>query len=92
MLLLHDNRCAICRLSPSSVGPLVIDHDHDSGTVRGLLCKGCNLGLGHFKDDPYLLDDARKYLRERGCLATREVVRIEREMKHPERGEGTTSL
>jgi Recombination endonuclease VII len=92
MLVKQDNRCAICCLSPASVGPLKIDHDHDNGAVRGLLCRSCNLGLGHFKDDPYLLDDARKYLFEYGCHATREVARLDHEMKHPETAKGTTSL
>ena len=92
MLTEQENCCAICRLSPESVGPLVIDHDHDNGTVRGLLCRGCNSGLGQFKDDPYLLDDARAYLLEHGCRATREVARIEHEMRHPETAQATTSL
>ena len=92
MLVEQDGECAICRRPPTSVGPLVIDHDHDNKQVRGLLCRSCNLGLGHFMDDPYLLDDARKYLLERGCAATREVKRYEREAAHPETKDGTTSL
>jgi hypothetical protein len=73
MLTEQDGRCAICRLHPVSVGPLCIDHDHDSREVRGLLCLSCNTGLGDFKDNPYLLEDAAKYLFERGSAATREV-------------------
>ena len=39
-----------------------IDHDHETGKVRGVLCQGCNVSLGHFKDDPALLEKAIVYL------------------------------
>lgn len=50
--------CVIC----GSNEALVVDHDHVSGKVRGMLCGHCNRGLGHFKDDPELLEFARIYL------------------------------
>lgn len=40
-----------------------IDHDHDSGIVRGVLCALCNTGIGMFRDDPELLLRAVEYLR-----------------------------
>jgi len=57
----QGNVCAICGDAPKGKA-LAIDHDHETGTIRGLLCDHCNMGLGHFKDDPDLLLAAVKYL------------------------------
>ena len=45
-----------------------IDHNHNTGKVRGLLCTSCNQGLGRFKDDLYLLTKAHKYLEKYGTV------------------------
>ena len=50
--------CVIC----GSEEKLVVDHDHKTGKVRGMLCNHCNRGLGHFRDDPMLLEFAAQYL------------------------------
>jgi peptide methionine sulfoxide reductase MsrB len=50
--------CIIC----GSQENLVVDHCHKTNIVRGMLCNHCNRGLGHFKDDPQLLEFARIYL------------------------------
>lgn len=50
--------CVIC----GSEEALVVDHDHLTGKVRGMLCNHCNRGLGHFKDSPMLLEFAAQYL------------------------------
>ena len=62
----QDGKCAICMTSVLDVTRiLVVDHCHDSGTVRGLLCDNCNLGLGNFKDNIETLQQAIIYLTER---------------------------
>ena len=52
--------CVIC--GDTQDQQLAIDHDHSTGAVRGALCSRCNLGLGHFRDDPELLRFAALYL------------------------------
>jgi hypothetical protein len=41
---------------------LVVDHDHNTGAVRGLLCHSCNTGLGHLGDSVETLARALDYL------------------------------
>lgn len=68
-LLEVQRECQIC----GSTDALVLDHDHDCcpyrggcpACVRGLLCHGCNVGLGFFQDDPALLERAVAYLHSR---------------------------
>lgn len=56
--------CAVCgTTAPVGRGQQFhVDHDHATGVVRGLLCSECNTGLGKFKDDIRLLENAMKYL------------------------------
>lgn len=54
--------CAICKNYCATGNSLAVDHDHQTGQIRGLLCKNCNTGLGLFKDDKDLLDSAKLYL------------------------------
>nr|BEK65028.1 hypothetical protein KPHV_22550 [Kitasatospora purpeofusca] len=65
MLKEQKYRCWICRnpfeMRSSNLSPHV-DHCHGSGEVRGLLCRTCNLALGHFKDDLGRLRVAIHYL------------------------------
>jgi hypothetical protein len=63
LLLRQDGCCAICKSpEPKGRGRWHVDHDHKTGAVRALLCTGCNLGVGHFRDDPKLLRAAADYL------------------------------
>lgn len=58
----QKNRCAICQLESTDV--LRVDHDHETGIIRGLLCHSCNLVLGHAKDNVQILKRAQAYLRK----------------------------
>ena len=63
--------CAICGEMNRNGGALSIDHDHQTGHNRGLLCNRCNPGLGYFRDNPDLLRKAAEYLdgfRPKGLL------------------------
>jgi hypothetical protein len=67
MLAEQGGRCAICRVRPTEEKRLSVDHDHETGENRGLLCQECNLGLGKFRDNTVRLRAAADYLeRERG--------------------------
>jgi hypothetical protein len=54
----QDGKCAmpVCEREAFSV-----DHDHDTGRPRGLLCQGCNVALGFVESEVWLAD-ARAYL------------------------------
>lgn len=60
LLKIQGGKCAICRdeftRTPS------VDHDHDTGRIRGLLCSPCNTGLGLFKESYARLVSAVEYL------------------------------
>lgn len=58
----QEGVCAICGKRPP--GPLTIDHDHESGMVRGLLCRRCNSGLGLLGDNITVLSHALNYLEQ----------------------------
>jgi hypothetical protein len=65
LLTAQNFGCAICKTAfDPEAGDLTpcVDHSHSTGQVRGLLCSACNLGIGHFKDDPDRLRSAIKYL------------------------------
>lgn len=59
--------CAICgeenfAMGVNHTGCLVVDHSHETGKVRGLLCHNCNRALGLLKDDSSLVSKAFHYL------------------------------
>jgi hypothetical protein len=55
----QNGLCAVCKFPHAE---LHIDHDHETGRIRGLLCNKCNLGIGFMRDDPEVLQAAINYL------------------------------
>jgi len=62
--------CAICQIKLQPRGrskhSAAIDHNHKTSVVRGILCRGCNHGIGSLGDSPSILIAAAKYLKENG--------------------------
>lgn len=59
----QNGQCAICKSDQNgSRKNFCVDHDHETGKVRGLLCHNCNVSVGLMKDSPSLLRKAAEYL------------------------------
>lgn len=55
--------CGLCgRSALLSSKRFAVDHDHETGTIRALLCSSCNTGLGLLQDEPALLREAADYI------------------------------
>jgi len=63
MLESQNFKCAICEISFNEVKPCV-DHNHDTGNIRGLLCRKCNLKLQPLEDVEYRIK-AESYLKSK---------------------------
>lgn len=64
-LVAQGGVCAICGGLGGKTG-LCVDHDHETGKVRGLLCRFCNTGIGNLKDSSDITRRATKYLKQHG--------------------------
>ena len=58
MIKSQEAKCLICEKNRK----LVIDHNHKTGEVRGLLCNQCNAGIGYFYENPSIMKKAIKYV------------------------------
>lgn len=70
LLLEQKGKCAICKKTPRSkkFKRLHVDHNHQTGIIRGLLCSACNTALGLLKENPLVIERALKYLRRGGQI------------------------
>lgn len=66
----QNGLCKIC--DKPSVGKFHIDHCHETGVVRGLLCQKCNMGLGNFGDDIQKMLKAIEYIK---CAKTEFTIK-----------------
>lgn len=62
--------CLIC----GGFDRLNVDHNHATMATRGLLCQGCNLGIGYFRDDPDLIRKAAAYVEKTASLQPRPEI------------------
>ena len=73
LLTNHNFACGICKVEISDAlgykgkRLVVVDHNHETGDVRGILCPKCNLMLGHARENTSILYQAIVYLSERGA-------------------------
>lgn len=63
LVVAQGGKCRICEAAEGE--KLHVDHHHDSGLVRGLLCGKCNKAIGLLDEDPQLFEAATSYLREK---------------------------
>lgn len=61
--------CAIC--FNALTNEALVDHNHNTGVVRGLLCRSCNFGIGLFCEDPQRLRRAAVYVAKRSQMSKR---------------------
>ena len=82
MLAAQGGGCAICGRPPRDDISLHVDHDHDSGAIRGITCFRCNNALGDLNDDPKLLARAAQYLQRHVAANDPEVQEAEALIRH----------
>jgi len=75
MLGISDGRCYICGdvLARLTKEFPCIDHCHQTGVIRGILCSRCNRMLGLARDNPEILQNAVKYLNSESACQTKSV-------------------
>lgn len=68
----QGGKCAICRKAETSrnkrdgtVRELAVDHNHETGEVRGLLCRACNVSLGFLDEDPVIINRMLEYINKK---------------------------
>lgn len=81
----QGGKCYICQRATGARKRLAVDHDHETGYVRGLLCGTCNRRvLGHLRDDPEAFERGKQYLLHPPAFDVigKRVAPIEKERKN----------
>ena len=88
MLAAQEYKCAICGIDAETYKKhkiiqrrFVVDHDHDTGKIRGLLCHGCNSGIGYLKESIKSLESAICYLKRGGAEYTGDAAKLLKTME-----------
>lgn len=68
----QNGRCAAC--GDELLGRNHLDHCHTTGIIRGILCSGCNVALGHAKDDVGRLKALIRYLNKHSHAPARPIA------------------
>lgn len=71
---LQSKQYDACRICARKDLQLVVDHDHKTGIIRGLLCHNCNRGLGVFFENPALLRQAANHLEDHANIQPRIIL------------------
>jgi hypothetical protein len=66
MLASQRGVCAICGKTDRLGRRLAVDHAHDTGAIRALLCGDCNVAIGLLQEDPRVIESAAAYVRRHG--------------------------
>ena len=64
LLVGQEGKCAICQTTAPGGKGWCVDHDHVTTAIRGVLCQGCNTGIGLLKESDTILEAAQQYLRQ----------------------------
>lgn len=56
------SQCGLCDICLDPMESPSVDHSHESGMVRALLCQRCNAAIGMMREDPEIMDRAKNYI------------------------------
>ena len=76
IIKLQNNKCKICGCELESERKSFIDHNHETGEIRGVLCPSCNTAIGLLQDNTNILAQAMLYVETNGELNHGGVIEV----------------